>query len=111
MTGTQVERCPNPRCHEPVHAGDSFCEACGQPLDANAEPDPAPNGAVAARNGSRADPREHLEIAYVDLAGVSDRGFRRRRNEDAIALARVEEHDARVLVVCDGVSTSAAPDR
>jgi PPM family protein phosphatase len=53
--------------------------------------------------------RDHVEGAYADLAGVTDRGLRRCRNEDAMGLARVEGHGARVIVVCDGVSTSAEP--
>jgi serine/threonine protein phosphatase PrpC len=55
--------------------------------------------------------RLHLEVSFEDLAGISDRGLRRPRNEDALALARVEERQARVMVVCDGVSTSSQPDR
>lgn len=43
------------------------------------------------------------------LAGVTDRGLRHHRNEDAQALARGVEGGA-VLVVCDGVSTTQRPD-
>jgi serine/threonine protein phosphatase PrpC len=63
-----------------------------------------------ARAGERyARERDHIETAFPDLAGVTDRGLRRRHNEDAMALARVEGHGARVIVVCDGVSASAEP--
>jgi serine/threonine protein phosphatase PrpC len=46
-------------------------------------------------------------------AGVSDRGHRHRRNEDAMAVDAVTGHDGRpavVAVVCDGVSSSPRPD-
>jgi serine/threonine protein phosphatase PrpC len=42
------------------------------------------------------------------LAGVSDRGLRHHRNEDAMALGRLP--GATVAVVCDGVSSSTRPD-
>jgi len=44
------------------------------------------------------------------LAGVSDRGFGHERNEDAMALGRAPA-GAVAAVVCDGVSTSYAPER
>ncbi len=46
------------------------------------------------------------------LAGVTDRGLRHQRNEDAMALAAAETPDGpvAVAVVCDGVSTSPRPD-
>jgi serine/threonine protein phosphatase PrpC len=50
-----------------------------------------------------------VEVSFSDLAGVSDRGLERNGNEDAMALARVDEHGVRILVVCDGVATSTDP--
>jgi PPM family protein phosphatase len=47
-----------------------------------------------------------VEVWFPEVAGVSDRGLLRSRNEDAMAVARLDDHDASVLVVCDGVSTS-----
>ena len=46
------------------------------------------------------------------VAGVTDRGLRHHRNEDAMALATADTPagPAVVAVVCDGVSTSARPD-
>ncbi|HMD62222.1 MAG TPA: protein phosphatase 2C domain-containing protein [Opitutaceae bacterium] len=53
--------------------------------------------------------RDHVEVVVSPrLAGVSDRGKRHHRNEDALALASVAGGDA--LVVCDGVSSSQNPD-
>jgi serine/threonine protein phosphatase PrpC len=47
------------------------------------------------------------------VAGVTDRGLRHYRNEDAMALATADAGNgpAVVAVVCDGVSTSAHPDQ
>jgi serine/threonine protein phosphatase PrpC len=50
-----------------------------------------------------------VEVSFSDLAAVSDRGLMRRGNEDALALARVDDRGARILVVCDGVATSTEP--
>jgi serine/threonine protein phosphatase PrpC len=46
------------------------------------------------------------------VAGVTDRGLRHHRNEDAMAIATAdtEAGQAVVAVVCDGVSTSPRPD-
>jgi serine/threonine protein phosphatase PrpC len=104
-----VLRCSNPTCGEPVRQGDRFCEVCGQDLH------PVVVGAVPTASAAKRDgespsrsrrARDHVELGYKRVAGVSDRGLYRARNEDAIALARLDPHDTSVLVVCDGVSTS-----
>jgi serine/threonine protein phosphatase PrpC len=112
--------CINPDCGEPVRKGDRFCEVCGQELlptvavpENAATPERAEtNGAAPAgprvedlSRGVRRD-RDHVEMWYPAVAGVSDRGLQRGRNEDALAIRWLDEHDAAVLVVCDGVSTS-----
>src|SRR5260370_20946876 len=55
--------------------------------------------------------RDHDEVDLGPAAGVSDRGLRHQRNEDAMALAAEQAPDgpAVVAVVCDGVSSSARP--
>jgi len=55
---------------------------------------------------------DHTELDLGTLAGVTDRGIRHRRNEDAMALATTEldSGPAAVAVVCDGVSSSRRPD-
>src|SRR4029078_170018 len=55
--------------------------------------------------------RDHAEVDLGPAAGVSDRGLRHHRNEDAMALAAEQAPDgpAVVAVVCDGVSSSARP--
>ena len=57
-------------------------------------------------------PRDHAEVDLGPAAGVSDRGLRHHRNEDAMALAAEQAPGgpAVVAVVCDGVSSSARPD-
>jgi serine/threonine protein phosphatase PrpC len=56
--------------------------------------------------------RDHAEVDLGPAAGVSDRGLRHHRNEDAMALAAEQAPDGPVVVavVCDGVSSSARPD-
>ncbi len=56
--------------------------------------------------------RDHTEIDLGPAAGVSDRGLRHQRNEDAMALTAEESPNGPmvVAVVCDGVSSSARPD-
>jgi serine/threonine protein phosphatase PrpC len=56
--------------------------------------------------------RDHAEIDLGPAAGVSDRGLRHHRNEDAMALTAEQSPNGPmvVAVVCDGVSSSARPD-
>jgi serine/threonine protein phosphatase PrpC len=56
--------------------------------------------------------RDHTELDLGLLAGVTDRGLRHHRNEDAMALAIADTADGPVAlaVVCDGVSSSPRPD-
>jgi serine/threonine protein phosphatase PrpC len=56
--------------------------------------------------------RDHAEVDLGNAAGVSDRGLRHHRNEDAMALASEVTPDGPVVVavVCDGVSSSPRPD-
>ncbi len=131
-------RCPN--CTYPVTAWASFCEGCGAPLLPTATPPPLqPTGGSAATRrlgadaqarvcaqcggtidadgycqtcGAKApDPRDHTESAPADwLAGVCDRGVQHARNEDAQSLWVSPGGERAVLVVCDGVSSSAEAD-
>jgi serine/threonine protein phosphatase PrpC len=91
-----------PSCGRLLEPQDRFCEACGSKLQR-----PGVNGSV------REQPRrESTEFDLGLVAGVSDRGLRHRRNEDAMALAATElaSGPAAVAVVCDGVSGSPSPD-
>jgi serine/threonine protein phosphatase PrpC len=72
-------------------ATDGYCADCGAP-------------AVKQRDHWSESPAGWL-------GGVTDRGIRHRRNEDAMALAAgPDPRDLGVLVVCDGVSSSADSD-
>ena len=80
-----------PACGSSAFADDEFCEACG--------------AAIAA---PRDAPRHHLDVDLGWVAAVSDRGLGHRRNEDAF---HIETHGGTaVVVVCDGVSASTAPE-
>jgi serine/threonine protein phosphatase PrpC len=57
-------------------------------------------------------PSDHAEADLGTAAGVTDRGVRHQRNEDAMALGSEQTSGglAVVAVVCDGVSSSARGD-
>jgi PPM family protein phosphatase len=115
-----------PSCGREQAPGGRFCEDCGASLVAPAaapvvHSDACPgcgagsaevdaDGFCARCGHQRVAPaRDHLEVcASPRLAGVSDRGKRHHRNEDFFALAANPTGD--VLVVCDGISSTQAPD-
>ncbi|HEX3648404.1 MAG TPA: PP2C family serine/threonine-protein phosphatase [Pseudonocardiaceae bacterium] len=124
-----------PGCGAEIFAGDRFCENCGNDLllvtggtpDATATV-PTPRGCVACGAEIDADGfctrcgvaqpavRDRVELDLAGAAGVSDRGLRHHRNEDAMAIRVTADPDGSgspehvVAVVCDGVSTSERPD-
>jgi serine/threonine protein phosphatase PrpC len=87
-----------PSCGQPAAPRDSRCAACGADL--------------APLLVSDDVPRDHQELELGRLAGITDRGLRHDRNEDAMALgvAAAAAGPVRVLVVCDGVSSADRPD-
>lgn len=115
-----------PTCGAEVLPGDGFCESCGADLMVRraAPPDAAPARCPDCGGTSFTDgycdncgrlapsPRDRIERDLGTVAGVSDRGLRHSRNEDAMAFAvigREAGRSASVVVVCDGVSTSTDP--
>jgi serine/threonine protein phosphatase PrpC len=80
-----------PECHSAQITPEGYCESCGHKVPSS---------------------RDHTELDLGMLAGVTDRGLRHHRNEDAMALATAElaAGPAAVAVVCDGVSSSQRPD-
>ena len=84
-------RCPH--CADPVDPRDRFCEECGARVT---------------------DQRDRVEVDVGVAAGVSDRGRRHHRNEDALALRGLgsprDGVTAAVAIVCDGVSSVSRPD-
>jgi len=115
-------------CGELVAETDSFCEACGKELVSLLVSDGAsgragacefcPSSRISADGycescGRKArSGRDHLEFDLGMVAGVTDRGLRHHRNEDAMALATADTGTgpAVLAVVCDGVSSSGHPD-
>jgi serine/threonine protein phosphatase PrpC len=116
-----------PACGGLVGAADSFCESCGielAPPVSSTGPtgytaqcpvcsldESAPPSAISAEGYCESCGRKApsgLEL----LAGVTDRGLRHPRNEDAMALATTETPagPVAIAVVCDGVSSSPRPD-
>jgi serine/threonine protein phosphatase PrpC len=81
---------PCPSCPGAGVTEDGYCESCGRRVPVS---------------------RDHIELDLGTLAGVSDRGLRHHQNEDAMAIAAVQDADGpvAVAVVCDGVSSSSQP--
>jgi serine/threonine protein phosphatase PrpC len=111
-----------PECDAPVAPDDRFCEACGRNLRVRRTPVGGPDGSVAAQcvcgsrdideegfceQCGRAQPtgRDRMEFVLPTVAGVSDVGRRRQRNEDSMAFGSVHPRGV-VAVVCDGVASS-----
>ncbi len=114
------------KCGATVLVGDRFCEECGTPLVADSAIPKSTEGCEKCGAGleeidaegycshcgfrNQAHDNDRIEITCSpNLAGVSDRGLRRHRNEDYLACATVNEKNAYVLVVCDGISSSSEP--
>ena len=90
-------------CGEPVGATDSFCESCGAELAPLSVSDGSGGGALVCESCSSShisadgycescgrkvrSGRDHQEVDLAMVAGVTDRGLRHHRNEDAMALA------------------------
>lgn len=122
-----------PSCSEPVDPAARFCEACGTALEPVAAapvaedldrtvkaPPPEPPVMVACTScGSTggfdesgycvacghlgASPRDHMVLLIASVAGVSDKGPKKPRNEDSMALVDLTGGGF-ALSVCDGVS-------
>lgn len=111
---TEERACP--ACALPVYPDEDYCEACGQRLDAPvARRCPECSSTAISEDGycdhcglRQPDGTDHTELEVAGAAGVSDRGKRHTRNEDAMALA--ETAGGVVAVVCDGVSSSSRPE-
>ncbi len=125
-----------PDCGAETLAGDRFCENCGNDLLllSGGTPDdgtaPAVSTGCVSCGGREIDAdgfcarcgfaqpvkRDRVELDLGAVAGVSDRGLRHHRNEDAMAVRLTANRDGAgppqhiVAVVCDGVSTSDRPD-
>lgn len=105
-----------PVCGTRVLAGEAYCERCGHDLSAPVVACTACGSASVGADGYcencgmlQPTGRDHVEIELPVAAGVSDRGLRHSRNEDAMALL-VAADGTITAVVCDGVSTSPRPD-
>src|SRR5258708_16641284 len=128
VTAEPATQASCPSCGAPVWPDDNFCEACRAELrparmsgddrrSAGGCPT-CPESAVTAEGYCETCGRkvpagdDHAEIDLGLVAGVTDRGLRHYRNEDAMALATAPMPGGPVAlaVVCDGVSTSSRAD-
>jgi serine/threonine protein phosphatase PrpC len=125
-----------PACGTPVGGPDAnFCEACGHELSLAAPARTVADGSGDGRwlssagaptacldcGGTAFDDDyclgcgqrrphglDHRELDLEVVAGVTDRGRRHHRNEDAMGLAAAP--GLALGIVCDGVSSSSRPD-
>jgi PPM family protein phosphatase len=122
------ERMTCPNCGEQIWPDDNFCEACstelapavssGQRAEAVAacpnctDSTIGPEGYCESCGYKVPSGNDHVELELGLVAGVTDRGIRHSRNEDAMALATANAAvgPVAIAVVCDGVSTSSNPD-
>ena len=120
---------PNcPSCGSETVPEANFCGRCGVKLKAVAEtpiaacrcgagPESIDAAGFCEECGVRqidAAPEDHAEQAIdANFAGVTDRGRRHPVNEDAIGIAEAASPSGlvRLLIVCDGVSTSSEAAR
>jgi serine/threonine protein phosphatase PrpC len=121
-----------PSCDGPVDDGERYCERCGVDLRATGGdpvrglewrsttagvlPCPSCGETVITADGlcdrcgrARVSGTDRMDLALPGVAGVTDRGLLRGRNEDALAVGRFGS--ATLAVVCDGVSTSPSGDQ
>src|SRR5215210_4309084 len=119
-----------PSCGEALLPNVRYCEACGADVrtDSATAPVASPTSACvscgAAASAVAADgycgqcgmkqpaPGDHREVDLGAVAAVSDRGLHHHRNEDAFAIAQLDVSGTavRIIVVCDGVSSTADAD-
>ncbi|MEY9845271.1 PP2C family serine/threonine-protein phosphatase [Streptacidiphilus sp. MAP5-3] len=95
-----------PRVGTPVVPDTRLCVGCGAQRIDN-------DGYCELCGRAQPRPRDHQERALASVCGVSDRGHRHHRNEDAFAVAATSRPgggSAVVAVVCDGVSSATRPD-
>jgi serine/threonine protein phosphatase PrpC len=106
-------------------AGNRFCEGCGVAFPVVTESIKNPvAGSCSTCGGTEIDAdgycqtcgakqpsaRDHFETDNGSVAGVCDRGIRHAVNQDAMAIWSAPAGLQHVVVVCDGVSSSAASD-
>jgi PPM family protein phosphatase len=114
-----------PSCQSETKPSANFCGKCGTKLKAStstrvaacrcgAGPESIDAAGFCNECGVRvvdADARAHGErVIDAKFAGVTDKGRRHPSNEDAIGIAEAPSPlgPVRLLIVCDGVSTSSA---
>src|SRR5215469_10640374 len=95
----------------PDSSGARDCPVCSAD-DASALAAAGPDGHCPACGRKVPVGRDHAELDLGLLAGVTDRGLRHSRNEDAMALATADGPDGPVAlaVVSDGVSSAPRRD-
>ena len=95
-TDSRLDVYPCPACQSQVFDDELYCEACGARVETHEEA------------GER-DPGDREKRDLGPIAGITDRGRRRSRNEDAMAIAAA--NGLFLAAVCDGVASTANGDQ
>jgi serine/threonine protein phosphatase PrpC len=108
------------KCGTAIQQGDRFCEECGTPISTvgcekcGARVEEIDTDGFCANCGFRRrdnPSNDRIEVVVSpNLVGISDRGLKHDHNEDYVACAQVDGKNSYILVVCDGVSSSAFPE-
>ena len=100
-----IDTCP--ACGSAVFEGERYCEVCGTKLRTDPLLGAEPGTAPGVEGSVSPEKVQQIHLSEGRVAAISDRGWRRERNEDAVALLCVGDRSA--VAVCDGVgSTSRA---
>jgi serine/threonine protein phosphatase PrpC len=102
--GAEVRALDAATADAPAPAAGPACISCGAPADAIAD-----DGYCGRCGMKQPAPGDHREVDLGMVAAVSDRGLHHHRNEDAFSVAEFDVSGVtrRVVVVCDGVSSTA----
>ena len=96
-TDTKVGACT--QCQAPLFEEERFCELCGTRVSTGEE----------TRLIEAAQAHDRVEYDLGSVGAVTDRGVRRQRNEDAVAIAAAGGRAA--IALCDGVASTTLADR
>ena len=102
-----IDACP--ACRSAVFESERFCEACGHRLTADSSGVGDPGAADQAEPALGLENMQRVQFDEGLAAAITDRGWRRQRNEDAVALAVAGDRSA--VALCDGVASTSNAHR
>lgn len=98
-----IDTCP--ACRSVVFEGERYCEVCGTKLRTDPVVGTDDGNALGVEGSTSPEKVQQIRLSEGIVAAISDRGWRRERNEDAVALLSVGDRSA--VAVCDGVGSTS----